>query len=92
VSAGPYTVIASHIAATEVYGYKTQIVYMLAKNGEIVADDGAGVSFETERVATDGETGNPVADITRYSYRDGNARYVVTFERQKTILLAILTK
>jgi hypothetical protein len=29
MSAGPYTVIASHIAATEAYGYETQIVYML---------------------------------------------------------------
>jgi hypothetical protein len=69
VSAGPYTVIASHVAATEAYGYETQIVYMLAKNGEIVADDGARVSFETERVATDGKTGKLVADITRYTYR-----------------------
>jgi len=87
--AGPYTVIASHITATEAYGYKTQIVYMLAKDDEIVADDDARVSFETERVATDGKTGKPVADITRYIYRDGDARYVLTFERQKTILQAI---
>ena len=92
MSAGPYTVIASHIAATEAYGYETHVVYMLAKNGEIVADDGARVCFETERVATDGKTGKPVADITRYTYRDDDARYVVTFERQKTILQAILTE
>jgi hypothetical protein len=47
----------------------------------IVADDGARVSFETERVATDGKTGKPVADITRFTYRDDDACYVVTFER-----------
>jgi hypothetical protein len=74
------------------YGYQTQIVYMLARDGEIVADDDARVSFEVERVATDGKTGKPVADITRYTYRDGDARYVVTFERQKTILQAIFTE
>ncbi len=45
-----------------------------------------------ERVATDGKTGKPVADITRYTYRDGDARYVVTFERQKTIKQAIFTE
>jgi hypothetical protein len=28
--AGPYTVIACHITATEAYGYETQILYMLA--------------------------------------------------------------
>jgi hypothetical protein len=90
--AGPYAVIASRITATEAYNYETQIVYMLAKDDEIVADDAARVSFETERVATDGKTGKPVADITRYTYREGNARYVVTFERQKTILQAIFSE
>ncbi|SEF10060.1 hypothetical protein SAMN05444161_8372 [Rhizobiales bacterium GAS191] len=87
--AGPYTVIASHITATEPYGYETQTVYMLAKD---VADDDFRVSFEIERVVTDGKTGKPVADITRYTYRDGDARYVVAFERQKTILQAIFTE
>jgi hypothetical protein len=76
----------------ETYGYETQIVYMLAKDDEIIADDDARVSFETERVATDGKTGKPIADITRYIYRDGDTRYVVTFERQKTILQAIFTE
>ena len=65
---------------------------MLAKDDEIVADDDVRVSFETERVATNDQTGKPVADITRYIYRDGDTRYVVTFERQKTILQAILTE
>jgi hypothetical protein len=106
--AGPYTIIASHITATEAYGYEKAIFteratfikrliakivgYMLARGDEIVADDDVRVSFEIERVATDGKTGKPVADITRYTYRDGDARYVVTFERQKTILQAIFTE
>jgi hypothetical protein len=90
--AGPYTVIAAHITATEAYGYETKTVYMLAKDNEIVADDDVAVSFETERVATDSRTGKPVADITRYTYRDGDARTVVTFERQKAILQAVFTE
>jgi hypothetical protein len=65
---------------------------MLAKDDEIIADDDVRVFFEIERVATDGKTGKPVADITRYTYRDDDARYVVTFERQKTILRAIFTE
>src|SRR5258708_13826750 len=64
---------------------------MVGKDEEIVADDGVMVSFESERVATDGKTGKPVADITRYTYRDGDARYVVTFGRQKTIVQSIFT-
>jgi hypothetical protein len=88
--AGPYTIIASHITATEAYGYETQIVYMLAKGKEIIADDDARVSFNIERVGADGQTGKPVADITRYTYRDADdTRYVVTFDRRKTILQVI---
>ena len=90
-SVGPYTVIASYITATAAYGYETQIVYMLAKDSKIIADDEAKVSFEVDRIATDGKTGKPVADVTRYTYRDADTCYVVSFERQKTILQAILT-
>jgi hypothetical protein len=90
-SVGPYTIIASYITATAAYGYETQIVYMLAKDGKIIADDDAKVSFESDRVAIDGKTGKPVADVTRYIYHDADTRYLVSFERQKTILQAILT-
>ena len=64
---------------------------MLAKDGKIIADDDAKVSFESDRVATDGKTGKPVADVTRYTYHDADTSYVVSFERQTTILQAILT-
>jgi hypothetical protein len=64
---------------------------MLARDGKIIADDDAKVSFEADRVAIDGKTGKPVADITRYTYHDADTRYVVSFEREDTILQAILT-
>ena len=64
---------------------------MLAKDGKIIADDDAKVSFESDRVATDVKTGKPVADVTRYTYHDADTSYVVSFERQTTILQAILT-
>src|SRR5258708_9522485 len=64
---------------------------MLARDGKVIADDDAKVSFESERVAIDGKTSKPVADVTRYIYHDGKTRYVVSFEREKTILQAVLT-
>jgi hypothetical protein len=70
-SVGPYTIIASYITAAAAYGYETQIVYMLARDGKVIADNNAKVCFETDRVAIDGKTGKPVADLTRYTYRDG---------------------
>ncbi|MDB5611685.1 MAG: carotenoid 1,2-hydratase [Bradyrhizobium sp.] len=49
------------------------------------------VSFEADRVAIDSKTGEPVADVMRYTYHDADTGYVVSFEREKTILQAILT-
>jgi len=90
-SVGPYNVIASYITATAAYGYETQIVYMLARDGKIIADDDAKVTFEMDRVSIDSKSGKPVADVTRYTYHDADTRYVVSFERDKTILQAIFT-
>jgi hypothetical protein len=58
------------------YGYETQIVYMLAKDGKIIADDDAKVSFETDRVAIDRKIGKPVADVTRYTFRDADTAMI----------------
>ena len=85
---GPYTVIASYVTATAEYAYEPQIVFLLAKDGDVVVDDGLKVVFATERVNWDKTTGKPVADILRYGYRDGDERYVISFEREKTILSA----
>jgi hypothetical protein len=64
---------------------------MLARDGKIIAEDEAKVSVETDRVAIDAKTGKPVADVMCYTYHDGETCYVVSFERQKTILQAMLT-
>jgi hypothetical protein len=83
---GPYAVVASYITAQKDYGYTPQTVFFLARDGVIVADDERHAAFATDRVSTDQESGKPVADVTRYTYVDENARYVVTFERERTIL------
>ena len=83
---GPFTVVASYITTAEKYGYQSQIVFLLAKDGKVVADDETKVRFETDKVFTDEVTGKPTADITRYTYQDGETRYVITFEREWTIL------
>jgi hypothetical protein len=83
--AGPYTVIASYITAHERYGFETVPIFMLAKDGKIIADDATKVRFEAEDVFTDEHTGKPVAGTTRYSYEDRDERYVVTFVREKDL-------
>ena len=83
---GPYSVVTSYITAGAQFGYATQTVFLLAKDGAVVADDDRKVAFAAERVSTDENTGKPVADVTRYTYTDGDLRYVVTYARQRTIL------
>jgi hypothetical protein len=84
--AGPYSVIASFLTAHENYGYAPLPVFMLAKDGQIIADDSGKVAFSTENVHTDEVTGKPVADITRYTYQDGPERFVVTFTRAEDLV------
>jgi hypothetical protein len=61
---------------------------MLARDNVLVGDDPGKVTFERDGVYTDQETGKPVAAITRYSYDDGQDRYVVSFTRTRDLSAA----
>jgi hypothetical protein len=80
-AAGPYSVIASYITAGKRYGYDALPVFMLARDGTLIADDGDKVTFEVLGRYTDTSTGKPVGNVTRYTYTDGDGRYVVAFTR-----------
>jgi hypothetical protein len=79
--AGPYSVIASYITAAEKFDFEPIPIFMLARGKVLIGDDPANVSFERESIYTDETTGKPVAGTTRYTYRDGDERYVVAFTR-----------
>jgi hypothetical protein len=81
-----YTLIASYITAERRYGSKSFPVFMLARDGKVVADDAAQVRFSTRDVAIEPDTGKPVANQVIYEYSDGPQRYVLTFTRQKDLL------
>jgi CrtC N-terminal lipocalin domain len=84
-AAGPYSVIASYITAEKRYGYDALPVFMLARDGKLIADDGDKVKFEELGRYTDIPTGKPVGNVTRYTYTDGEERYVVTFTRHSDL-------
>jgi len=86
--AGPYSVIASYITSTREYGFEPISIFMLARDNVLVGDDPAKVSFERQRVYTDQTTGKPVAATTRYTYQDGEDRYVVSFTRTHDLSVA----
>jgi hypothetical protein len=79
--AGPYTVIASYITSSEQFGFEPLPIFMLARDNIVVGDDPAKVTFEREGVYTDQKTGKPVAKTTRYTYANGEDRYLVSFTR-----------
>ena len=84
--AGPYTVIACFLVAEARYGFAGLPIYMLAKNGTIVADDNTKVEFTPSDTNRDHDTGKPVADLLTYTYTDGSSRDVITWRRHRTIL------
>jgi len=86
--AGPYSVIASYITSTRQYGFEPISIFMLARDNVLVGDDPAKVTFERQRVYTDQTTGKPVAATTRYTYQDGEDRYVVSFTRTHDLSVA----
>jgi hypothetical protein len=84
--AGPYTVIASYITAHKKYAYDPIPIFMLARNGQIVADDERLVCFEATETYSDEKTGKPVSTVTRYTYDNGDDRYVVTFTKRRDLV------
>jgi hypothetical protein len=83
--AGPYSVIASYITAHEKFDYAAIPVFMLARDGALIGDDPARLTFGTIDTFTDPLTRKPVANITRYTYDMGEDRYVVTFTRHRDL-------
>jgi hypothetical protein len=81
-----WTVIACYITAERNYGYRTFPIFMLSRDGRIVADDASKVAFSASNVETDAITGKPFANKTSYDYRDVDTRFRLTFDRKDTIL------
>ncbi|MDR3217254.1 MAG: hypothetical protein LBT55_07660 [Clostridiaceae bacterium] len=83
---GGYQVIASYITGEKRYSYNKYPVFMLAKDGKIIADDTDKLTYSEEDAFTEKATGKPVHNKLVYDYRDGGVRYRVTFNRKGSII------
>jgi len=83
---GSYSVIASYITAADDYGRSVVPVFMLARDGKIIAEDATKVAFGLDGVHTDAYTGKPVADVIVYDFADGAEHYRVTFNRETDLV------
>jgi CrtC N-terminal lipocalin domain len=87
--AGDYCVIASNITAEHRYGLAEMPIFLLARDGKILADDSRIVRFRAADEHPDPVTGKPVAFTTTYDYdatAHGGEHYRVTFRRDNTIV------
>jgi hypothetical protein len=85
--AGPYSVIAAYLYATDEYGRTELPQILIAKGGQIVADQASKVRLVLEDVSTDPKSKKPVANRVIYDYaHDEPVRYRVIFQRSQTIL------
>lgn len=85
-AAGPYTFITAYMIAEKKFGYTPLPVFMLARDGKVIADDQTKVTFEKHDIHTDEITGKPVANVHSYTFREGATEYTLSYRREETIL------
>ncbi|WP_219906471.1 lipocalin-like domain-containing protein [Arthrobacter woluwensis] len=84
--AGPYTFITAEIISEKKYGYTPVTIFMLAKDGHVIADDQKRVTFTKSQIHFDQELGKPVADLTAFTYHHDDHEYSLAYKRKNTIL------
>ena len=83
---GPYAVISAFLTAEEAYGSATVPLFMIAKDGQVIADDAKFITFSTSDANVDEVTGKPVANQQIYDYDDPAAHFRLTWNRERTIV------
>jgi hypothetical protein len=84
--AGPYSIVASYITAEANYGSTEIPIFLLAKDGAVIADDPIHVRFSLEDEQIDEHTGKPFARVVVFEYEEGAERYVIRYQRESTIV------
>jgi len=83
---GDYQVISSYITAGKKYDYKEFPIFMLAKNGQIIADDAEHfLRFSATDSYIDKDTKKPVYNCLIYDYDDGKQHYRITYQRKSDL-------
>lgn len=85
---GAYTFITAQIIAERAYGYEPVTVFMLARDGRVIADDASRVTFAKSEAHLDDATRKPVADVHSYTHRDGDESFTLTYTRDETLVAA----
>jgi hypothetical protein len=83
---GDYVVVSSFITADKKCSYTEMPIFMIAKDGKILADDAYRCLTYTESdYEIDPLTKKHVAKTIVYDYKDGDTRYKITYQKQENI-------
>ncbi len=86
VQIGDYTIVSSFITANKKCGYSEIPIFMIAKDGEILADDADHcLTYTEEDYEYDEVTKKHVAGTIIYDYVKDDMRYKVTYRKTENI-------
>lgn len=86
---GEYQIISSYIYGAKKYGYAGFPIFMLAKNGKILAENPEKyLKYSEEDPYKDEKTGKTVHGKLVYDYDDGNRHYRITYNRENDLARA----
>lgn len=85
-----YTMINVFYYTPKSYDGQIYKMFMLARDGEILADDSAQVTFSESDKFVDEITGKPLCKTVEYTYRDGKKEYHIIYQAEKIIFRDIM--
>lgn len=89
---GEYQVITSYITGQKKYGYEHFPIFLLAKNGEVLGEDGKYVTFSQKGATLDPVTGKHYHKLLVYEYDDGKQHYRISYRTEELIERAAMGK
>ena len=83
---GDYVVVSSYITANKKYGYVETPIFMIARDGKIIADQGDKyLTYNESDYEFDPVTKKHFAKTLVYDYNDNNTRYVIKYKKNEDI-------
>ena len=85
VKVGPYTIISVEMIAEKKYDHVQFIPFLIARDGEIVADDSSKVTVERLDKVIHPGTNKSIHNHLVFQYVDGGKKYVLEYLRERDI-------
>lgn len=80
---GDYQIISCYITAQKKYGYTHFPVFLLAKNGTVIGDNPAKLTFTQSEPEFVPQTGKHIHKKLIYDYDDNGTRYRITYQMKE---------